>query len=183
MSESNVRLTCLCGRIFSQDNAYGSHQRSCKHGKKCMSGALDKAKEIFARKKQKITHVALASTVTTTAITPVPTAQLSAEVEVCAISVRVGIALTGSTYRPNTKSLRWTIGPYFRWSIGLAGENATEMYSLNLYLVDHSPSSDHHPLHLYWTQLQTQTVGMFSAFYVDILGRNCRPLIPTTMSQ
>jgi hypothetical protein len=70
------RLICLCGREFYQDNAYGNHQRSCKRTKKRLSGALEKAKEIFAQKRQKITHVALAPS-------PAPTVPFLTEGDVC----------------------------------------------------------------------------------------------------
>lgn len=56
------KFFCLCGREFYQQNAYGKHQRSCKSTKKRLTGALDKAKEIWAQKKQKLVHIDLAST-------------------------------------------------------------------------------------------------------------------------
>lgn len=45
---------CLCGREFYQQNTYGKHQRSCKSTKKRLAGALDRAKEIWTQKKQKL---------------------------------------------------------------------------------------------------------------------------------
>jgi hypothetical protein len=50
-------FTCLCGKGFNHQNAYGKHQRSCKSTKKRLSGALDKAREVWARKKQKTNHI------------------------------------------------------------------------------------------------------------------------------
>jgi len=47
---------CLCGKEFSFENAYGKHQRTCQRTKKRLSGALDKTKEIWALKRQKLAH-------------------------------------------------------------------------------------------------------------------------------
>ena len=55
-------FTCLCGRIFYQNHAYGSHQKSCKGTKKRLSSALNKASQIFAQKRQKLVHATSAST-------------------------------------------------------------------------------------------------------------------------
>lgn len=78
--QSHVQTRCTtympCGREFSKDNAYGIHQRSCKHNKKRLSGVLEKAKDIFAQKKQKLAHASLATTV-------MPAVQLPADIEVC----------------------------------------------------------------------------------------------------
>jgi hypothetical protein len=63
MSNQGI-LECICGRTFSQENAYGKHRRSCKLTKKRLSGALDKAKEVFAQKRRKVSQAALTSTST-----------------------------------------------------------------------------------------------------------------------
>jgi hypothetical protein len=78
LMSSQGTLECFCGRTFSQQSAFGNHQRSCKRTKKRLSGVLDKAKEVFAEKKRKISHVASAPTV----IAMAPLVQSSAEVEV-----------------------------------------------------------------------------------------------------
>lgn len=45
---------CICGRTFSLPQAYTCHKRSCQKTKKRLSGALDKAKEVWqARKRRK----------------------------------------------------------------------------------------------------------------------------------
>jgi hypothetical protein len=61
----SVAFTCLCGRVFDQENTFGKHQRSCKRIKKRLSGALDKAKDVWAQKKQKLVHVNSIPTSTT----------------------------------------------------------------------------------------------------------------------
>jgi hypothetical protein len=76
MSGSIIR--CFCGREFSQQNAYGSHQRACKRSKTQFASVLDQAKEIFAQKKQKTRHSAPALAETTPAP---PLAELPTEVE------------------------------------------------------------------------------------------------------
>jgi hypothetical protein len=60
--ESNAAFRCLCGKTFCVENAYGKHQRTCPKTKKRLSGALDKTKEIWAQKKQKLVHKSSAST-------------------------------------------------------------------------------------------------------------------------
>jgi hypothetical protein len=42
---------CLCGRTFTQHNAYNYHRRNCKSGKKRLSEALTTAKEHWKRRK------------------------------------------------------------------------------------------------------------------------------------
>jgi hypothetical protein len=42
---------CICGHTFSVPQAYTYHKRSCKQTKKRLSGALDKAKEVWQVKK------------------------------------------------------------------------------------------------------------------------------------
>jgi hypothetical protein len=74
---------CLCGRKFSQDNAFGKHQRTCVRTKKRVAGALGKASELFAQKRQKVIHRPSVSMSTT----DVPVGQFPIEIEVCAISV------------------------------------------------------------------------------------------------
>ena len=44
---------CLCGRTFAVPQAYTFHKRSCNKTKKRLSGALDKAKEIWQTKKRR----------------------------------------------------------------------------------------------------------------------------------
>ena len=48
--------SCLCGRIFSVPQAYTCHKRSCQKTKKRLSGALEKAKEIWQAKKRRKTE-------------------------------------------------------------------------------------------------------------------------------
>jgi len=50
---------CPCGRTFSVPQAYTYHKRSCEKTKKRLSGALEKAKEIWrAKKRQKVDKLA-----------------------------------------------------------------------------------------------------------------------------
>lgn len=52
MTEHGVSI-CLCGKEFTQLNAYNRHQRSCTKTKKRLSGALEKAKAIWDAKKHR----------------------------------------------------------------------------------------------------------------------------------
>jgi hypothetical protein len=45
---------CLCRRTFSVPQAYTLHQRSCRKSKKRLADALDMAKVLQARKRQKV---------------------------------------------------------------------------------------------------------------------------------
>jgi hypothetical protein len=47
---------CLCGRTFSSPQAYSCHKRGCEKTKKRLSGALEKAKEIWQAKKRQKTE-------------------------------------------------------------------------------------------------------------------------------
>jgi hypothetical protein len=47
---------CLCGRSFSSPQAYSFHKRGCKETKKRLSGALEKAKEVWQAKKRQRTE-------------------------------------------------------------------------------------------------------------------------------
>jgi hypothetical protein len=51
--ESEGRLTCSCGRSFSQQNALSKHQRSCTRSKKRLAGAIDKAKSAWEGRKRR----------------------------------------------------------------------------------------------------------------------------------
>lgn len=46
-------LSCLCGKTFSQQNAFTNHTRSCKSSKKRLASALDLAKDVWQRRKKK----------------------------------------------------------------------------------------------------------------------------------
>ena len=43
--------TCICGHIFTDVGAFSRHEKGCKRGKKCLSSALAKAKEIYQNKR------------------------------------------------------------------------------------------------------------------------------------
>ena len=43
--------TCVCGRSFSRVSDFTKHERGCTKGKKRLSGALSKAREVYQRKK------------------------------------------------------------------------------------------------------------------------------------
>ena len=43
--------TCVCGHTFTGLNALTQHEKSCVKGKKCLSGALSRAKEAYQRKR------------------------------------------------------------------------------------------------------------------------------------
>ena len=42
---------CVCGHMFTGLNAFTWHEKSCVKGKKCLSGALSRAKEAYQKKK------------------------------------------------------------------------------------------------------------------------------------
>ena len=46
--------TCMCGHMFTGLNAFTQHEKSCVKGKKCLSGALSRAKEAYQSKKAHI---------------------------------------------------------------------------------------------------------------------------------
>ena len=46
-------FACLCGRTFTQENAYSKHQKFCRKTKKRLSGALDKAKDLWLSNKRR----------------------------------------------------------------------------------------------------------------------------------
>ncbi|EGO30470.1 hypothetical protein SERLADRAFT_432028 [Serpula lacrymans var. lacrymans S7.9] len=48
-------LSCSCGRLFSQPNALSNHKRNCPKTRKCLGDALEKAKELWIRRKQQQT--------------------------------------------------------------------------------------------------------------------------------
>lgn len=54
MIEANI-LFCTCGRSFTHKHAYSNHQHQCKKTEKRLSGALEKAKEIWNAKKCRCT--------------------------------------------------------------------------------------------------------------------------------
>jgi hypothetical protein len=54
---------CVCGRNFSVPQAYTFHKRSCQQTKKRLSGALDKAKEVWHSKKRRTTEMMQSPTV------------------------------------------------------------------------------------------------------------------------
>jgi len=52
---SRVLETCICGRSFYAAGALRKHLRSCEKGKKRMSGAIDRARDLWrSRKKQRL---------------------------------------------------------------------------------------------------------------------------------
>ena len=46
--------TCVCGRVFSDLDAFTRHEKGCRKGKKRLSSALAKAKEVYQAKKVKL---------------------------------------------------------------------------------------------------------------------------------
>lgn len=89
---------CLCGREFYQQNTYGKHQRSCKSTKKRLTGALDRAKEIWAQKKQKLVHIP--STLTSAVDGPLVNASSKSHSHVSLLPI-VAEASTSSLYSHN----------------------------------------------------------------------------------
>lgn len=84
------RLTCSCGRVFSQLNALSNHKRSCAKTKKRLFSALSAAKEAHQqRKRQRLLSIDPSTTASTTVIKPgliaetlaLPAPQLECEVE------------------------------------------------------------------------------------------------------
>ena len=52
---------CVCGRSFSHIFAWSNHRRTCQQSKKRLSGALDKAKEVWKSRKKSCTDASLVS--------------------------------------------------------------------------------------------------------------------------
>jgi hypothetical protein len=48
--------TCACGRTFSLPQAYTYHKRGCQRTKKRLSGALERAREVWQAKKRQKTE-------------------------------------------------------------------------------------------------------------------------------
>src|SRR5262245_5008558 len=44
---------CVCGRLFTQPNAFSNHRRSCQKSKKRLSNVLDKAKRQWSSNKRR----------------------------------------------------------------------------------------------------------------------------------
>ena len=55
MTDATFTQTCVCGRVFSDLGAFTRHEKGCRKGKKRLSSALAKAKEIYQAKKAKLT--------------------------------------------------------------------------------------------------------------------------------
>ena len=55
MIDSAFTQTCVCGRVFSDLGAFTRHEKGCCKGKKRLSSALSKAKEVYQAKKAKFT--------------------------------------------------------------------------------------------------------------------------------
>ena len=55
MTDTTFTQTCVCGRVFSDLGAFTHHEKGCRKGKKCLSNALTRAKEIYQAKKVKLT--------------------------------------------------------------------------------------------------------------------------------
>jgi hypothetical protein len=53
MSET-FRQVCICGRSFSDAGAFTRHHKTCQKGRKRLSSALIRAKEIYENKKRRI---------------------------------------------------------------------------------------------------------------------------------
>ncbi|KAH7916903.1 hypothetical protein BV22DRAFT_1027256, partial [Leucogyrophana mollusca] len=48
------RQTCICGRVFAEVGQFRRHEKGCQKGKKRLSSALAKAREVYQRKKIRI---------------------------------------------------------------------------------------------------------------------------------
>ena len=46
--------TCICNRVFTDIGAFSQHEKGCKRGKKPLSSALDRAKEVYQRKRTRM---------------------------------------------------------------------------------------------------------------------------------
>ena len=46
--------TCMCGHTFTGLNAFTWHEKGCLKGKKCLAGALSRAREVYWSKKAHI---------------------------------------------------------------------------------------------------------------------------------
>ena len=46
--------TCICNHVFTDIGAFSQHKKGCKRSKKCLSSALDRAKEVYQRKRKRM---------------------------------------------------------------------------------------------------------------------------------
>ena len=46
--------TCVCGRTFTGLTTFTQHEKGCTKGKKRLSGALSRAKEVYQNKKARV---------------------------------------------------------------------------------------------------------------------------------
>ena len=46
--------TCVCGRTFTGLTTFTQHEKGCTKGKKHLSGALSRAKEVYRNKKARV---------------------------------------------------------------------------------------------------------------------------------
>ena len=46
--------TCICNCVFTDISAFSQHEKGCKKGKKCLLSALDRAKEVYQRKRTRM---------------------------------------------------------------------------------------------------------------------------------
>ncbi|KIJ62523.1 hypothetical protein HYDPIDRAFT_168929 [Hydnomerulius pinastri MD-312] len=54
MPDETFCQTCVCGRTFTGISAFTRHERGCKRGKKRLSGALARAREVYQSKRIRI---------------------------------------------------------------------------------------------------------------------------------
>ena len=57
IDDGTFTQTCVCGRVFSDLGAFTRHEKGRCKGKKRLSSALTKAKEVYQAKKAKFTAV------------------------------------------------------------------------------------------------------------------------------
>jgi hypothetical protein len=51
MDDSAFTQTCVCGRAYADIGAFTRHEKTCRKGKKRLSGALARVKEIYNAKR------------------------------------------------------------------------------------------------------------------------------------
>ncbi|KIK20578.1 hypothetical protein PISMIDRAFT_12860 [Pisolithus microcarpus 441] len=54
MAEVTFSQTCVCGQMFSDLGAFTCHEKGCCKGKKRLASALEKVKQVYQRKKARL---------------------------------------------------------------------------------------------------------------------------------
>src|ERR1700722_16033183 len=96
--EREGSLLCACGRFFSQPGALNKHRNVCPGSKKCLAGALDKAKHLWTGTKRRHSHIDTPETSQPPPAGLIPQAESCTACEVSELLVCLGIILPSCTF-------------------------------------------------------------------------------------